>query len=103
MISREPPGSPLGMMLNAVSTAPFPFEVCITPTDTGGHRRCWKVTGLHPETGASVSQTYELAGHEQGDYLDLFQVLCASDGRIISGAGCLPERRRNGAWVHSRH
>ncbi len=72
MISREPPGSPLGMMLNAVSTAPFPFEVCITPSDTGELRRCWKVTGPHPETGASVSQTYELAGQEQGDYLELF-------------------------------
>jgi hypothetical protein len=60
------------MTLNAVSTAPFPFEVCITPSDTGELRRCWKVTGPHPETGASVSQTYELAGQEQGDYLELF-------------------------------
>jgi hypothetical protein len=60
------------MLLKAVSTAPFPFEVRITPSDTGRPGSRWEVTRLHPETGARITQTYGLAGQEQGDYLDLF-------------------------------
>ena len=46
------------------------------------------LTGLDPATGRTVSRRFELAGREQGDYLDLFETMARAYGTR------LPRNRR---------
>lgn len=78
-----------GMLLKAVAAAPFPFEARIAPGNAGGHGRWLELTGLDP-AGSSVRRRYELAGREQGDYLDLFEQIAHAHGTR------LPRNRRGG-------
>ena len=58
------------------------------PSNAGRHGWQLHLTGLDPATGSSVSRRFELAGREQGDYLDLFETIARAYGTR------LPRNRR---------
>ena len=76
------------MLLKAVQGAPFPFEVCIAPSNAGRHGWQLHLTGLDPADGSTLGRRLELAGREQGDYLDLFETIARAYGTR------LPRNRR---------
>ena len=88
MIGKRLFRTPDGILLKAVQGAPFPFELRIAPSDAGRHGWQLHLTGLDPATGSSVSRRFELAGREQGDYLDLFETMARAYGTR------LPRKRR---------
>jgi arabinan endo-1,5-alpha-L-arabinosidase len=90
MVGKRLFGTPDGSLLKAVPAAPFSFEAQVGPSNAG--RRGWQLdlTGPDPATGSIVSRRFELAGQEQGDYLDLFENVAHAYGTR------LPRNRRDG-------
>jgi hypothetical protein len=75
------------MTLKAPAAAPFPFEVRIVTSNAG---RAFELNGLNSTTGPMVMRKYELAGREQGNYLDLFEQISHTFGTR------LPRNRQGG-------
>jgi GH43 family beta-xylosidase len=69
-----------GVLLPAVPAAPFRFAARITPRHASRPERRVELTGRDPATGANVTHSYELAGWEQSDYLDLFEKVAKAYG-----------------------
>src|SRR3954452_8812610 len=69
-----------GVLLPAVTAAPFPFAARITPRHASRPERRVELTGRDPAMGANVTHSFELAGQEQGEYLDLFEKVAKEYG-----------------------